>query len=150
MSAKIEVVLLQSVKWLGNKWDVVSVALAYAKNVLIAQGKVRVADKQAIAEVQQKKEKQKKQEIDAMHVFEQIAQRGAGGGALKIQKKSTPQWHLYEKVSLKDIQHAFSEQAHVVVDSSWILMPQKIESIGETSVTIQYKWKKTTIAITIL
>ena len=67
MSAKIEVVLLQSVKWLGNKWDVVSVALAYAKNVLIAQGKVRVADKQAIAEVQQKKEKQKKQE-QAGHV----------------------------------------------------------------------------------
>jgi len=44
MSAKIDVVLLAFVKSLGNKNDVVSVSVAYAKNVLFAKGLAKPAD----------------------------------------------------------------------------------------------------------
>lgn len=150
MSNKVEVVLLMSVKWLGNKGDILSVAVPYAKNVLFAQGKAKPADKQAIAEMQQKKDKIKKEEGEASATFDAIAQRSSAGGSLKIQKKSTPQWHLYEKVSVREIQQALNAAADVKMDVSWIVMPQKIDSIGETSVTVVYKGKKTTLSLTIL
>lgn len=138
-----------SVKWLGNKGDILSVAIPYAKNVLIAQGKAKPADKQAIAEMQQKKEKHQKEEKEAGATFDAIAQWSSAGGSLMIQKKSTPQWHLYEKVSVREIQQALNTAAGVKTDVSWIVMPQKIDSIGESSITIQYKGKKTTFPLTV-
>lgn len=149
MSDKVDLVLLQSVKSLGNKGDIVSVAIPYAKNVLIAQWKAKPADKQAISEMAQKKDKLKKEEKEATDTFDAIAKWNASAESLKIQKKSTPQWHLYEKVSLKEIQEAIYSAAGIKVDTSWILMSQKIDSIGETSVSVQYKGKKTTIKLTI-
>ncbi len=79
MSNKIEVVLLQSVKALGNKDDVVSVAIPYARNVLIAQGKAKVADKAALEAMKQKQEKHDKHEAEAMATFKQIESRRAEG-----------------------------------------------------------------------
>lgn len=149
MSNKIEVVLLQSVKGLGNKWDIVSVAIAYAKNVLVAQGKAKPADKQAISEMQQKKDKQKRELAEEAATFDAIAQWIANGGAVKIQKKATPQWHLYEKVSAREIQQAIQTAASVKLDVSWIVMSEKIEHIGETKVGVIYKSKKLTVPVTV-
>lgn len=73
MSNKVDVVLLQSVKGLGNKDDVVSVAIPYAKNVLFAQGKAKQADKAALEAMKQKKEKAQKHEQEEQQIFQQVA-----------------------------------------------------------------------------
>lgn len=150
MSNKVEVVLLQSVKGLGNKDDIVAVAIPYAKNVLLAQGKAKVADKQALEAMKQKKEKAQKHDAELKGVFEALGWWLAEGGSLKIQKKSTPAWHLYEKVSVKDIQEALSNAANVKVDASRINIQWKIESIGETSVPVTYKGKTIKVPVTVM
>lgn len=150
MSQKIPVVLLQSVKGLGNKDDIAHVAIAYAKNVLFAQGKAKLADKQAIDSMQQKKEKIAKHEHEADAAFQQLAQRKDAGGAVKIQKKSTPQGHLYEKVSAKDIVTALRElNLGIAFEANWIVLKEKIEQIGETSFDIVYKNKKLSVPLSV-
>ena len=150
MSNKVEVVLLQSVKWLGNKDDIVSVAIPYAKNVLLAQWKAKLADKQALDAMKQKKDKAQKHDAEMKETFDTIGNRVAEWGSLKIQKKSTPAWHLYEKVSVKDIQEALNESAHVRVDTSWIAIAGKIEAIGETMIGITYKGKTIKVPVTVM
>ena len=149
MSNKVEVVLLQSVKWLWNKDDIVSVAIPYAKNVLFAQGKAKQADKQALEAMKQKKEKQQKHEQEEKQLFEAVHTWSSEWISLKIIKKSTPQGHLYEKVSVKDIQAAIHEAAQLKIDSSWITIKWKIESIGEHQITIEYKGKKIQLPLTV-
>lgn len=79
MSNKVEVVLLQSVKGLGNKDDIVSVAIPYAKNVLFAQNKAKVADKAALDAMKQKKDKQQKHDAEALHAFQMIQEWASNG-----------------------------------------------------------------------
>lgn len=150
MSQKIPVVLLQSVKALGNKDDIVNVAIAYAKNVLFAQGKAKPADKAALDAMQQKKEKQAKQAHEADASFAALAARRDGGGSIKIHKKATPQGHLYEKISARDIVTALRAlELNVAFDSSRIVLREKIEQIGESSFDIVYKNKKITVPVSV-
>ena len=60
MSAKIDVVLLQAVKSLGQKNEVVAVSIAYAKNVLFPKWLAKQADALAKNNLIQKKEQEKK------------------------------------------------------------------------------------------
>ena len=55
MSKKIKVLLLQNVKNHGNKGDIVEVSPSYAQNVLIRQGKAKIADKHTIQKRKAKK-----------------------------------------------------------------------------------------------
>lgn len=149
MSNKVNLVLLQSVKGLGNKDDVVSVAIPYAKNVLLAQGKAKVADKQALDNMKQKKEKQQKHDQEDKQLFDAVHAWIADGGAIKIQKKSAPNGHLYEKVSAKEIVQALQSVASLKVDPSWIVIHGKLDAIGETSIEVVYKGKKAIVPLTI-
>ena len=149
MSNKVDLVLLQSMKWLWNKDDIVSVAIPYAKNVLLAQGKAKVADKLALDTMKQKKDKQQKHEKELTDAFAALQQWVSEGWSVKIAKKATPQWHLYEKVGAKDIQQAIASASKVLIDLTRISINGKIESIGETSVTVTYKGKKIIVPITI-
>ena len=142
--------MLQSVKALGNKDDIVNVAIAYAKNVLFAQGKAKPADKAALDAMQQKKEKQAKQAHDADAAFSQIAERRDAGGNIKIHKKATPQGHLYEKISARDIVTAVRAlELGISFDPSRIVLSNKIEQIGESSFDVVYKNKKITIPVSV-
>lgn len=127
-----------------------SVAIPYARNVLLAQGKAKVADKQAIETMKQKQEKHAKHEAESASTFARVQERAAQVGSLKIQKKSTPNGHLYEKVSVKEIQAALAAASQITVDPERIHIDGKIEAIGETSVNILYKGKKVKVPVTVM
>jgi len=59
--------------------------------VLFAQGKAKVADKQALEAMKLKKEKHQKHEQEEKAAFDAIQLWVSDGGSVKIQKKSTPQ-----------------------------------------------------------
>ncbi len=149
MSNKVDLVLLMSVKGLGNKDDVVSVAIPYAKNVLLAQGKAKIADKAALDNMKQKKEKQQKSDQEEKQLFDAIHAWAKDGGAVKIQKKSAPNGHLYEKISVQEIQQSIADVGSLKVPHAWIVMKEKIDSIGEKTVSVEYKGKKVQIPVTI-
>lgn len=149
MANKIEVVLLQSVKWLGNKDDIVSVAIPYAKNVLFSQGKAKPADKQALDAMKQKQEKQIKHEQENKDIISALKEWIELGTSLKVHKNATPQGHLYEKLSIKDVQMAIKEACNLTIDAQWIDLKEKIDAIGEYKISVVYKWQKLLLPLSI-
>lgn len=149
MANKIEVVLLQSVKWLGNKDDIISVAIPYAKNVLFAQGKAKMADKQALDAMKQKQEKQLKHDQENKEVIVALQDWVAWWISLKIHKNATPQGHLYEKLSVKDVQVALKDTCQIALDAQWIDLKEKIDAIGEYKIPVVYKWQKILLPISV-
>lgn len=109
MSWKIDVVLLQAIKWIWQKNDVVSVSIAYAKNVLLPKWQAKQADALVKNNLAQKKEQQKKHltivsEIrDSLHLYVQAKEE------LLIKKKVTPSGWLYEKVHESDVKELFHQ-----------------------------------------
>ncbi len=109
MSAKIDVVLLQAVKWLWQKNDVVSVSVAYAKNVLYPKWQAKQADALAKNNIAQKQAQEKKHiaqiwELrDSLHLYAQAEE------PLIIKRKVTPSGGLYEKVHETDVKAALTQ-----------------------------------------
>jgi len=139
MSQKIPVVLLQSVKGLGNKDEIVNVAIVYAKNVLFAQWKAKPADKGSLAVIEQKKQKSQQEKQNVISQLEDLQLRRDTSGPLRIEKKATDAGHLYEKVSAKDVAHAIHAQAQIEIDVSWITLASKIDNLGEYKIDINYQ-----------
>lgn len=109
MSAKIDVVLLQAVKSLGQKNEVVSVSISYAKNVLFPKWLAKQADALVKNNLVQKKEQEKKH---ILQVWEQRATLELYSKAeepLIIKRKVTPSGGLYEKVHETDVKKAIEQ-----------------------------------------
>jgi len=121
---KVKVLLLDNVAKLGNKWDIVEVSDAYARNVLIKQWKWKIADKATIKAWErkmQKKQQEQAQLNEKLHkALEDIKQNG-----LEIKAKSAPDGHLYEKVDLRHIEDAFVEKYGFRPKDKEIDFPQK-------------------------
>jgi ribosomal protein L9 len=123
MSAKIDVVLLQAVKSLWQKNEVVSVAVAYAKNVLFAKWLAKPADALAKNNLVQKKEQEKKHIAQVWEIRSTLELYSKAEEPLVIKRKVTPSWGLYEKVHEIDVKKAF-EQWKVALPIEIVLMKQ--------------------------
>ncbi len=100
---KMKVMLLTDVRKLGAKWDIIEVAPAYARNVLIRQWLAKEADINTIKAYEQKlKKKEKKQEENAEKISTIIAD--LKWNSLKISRTATPMGKLYDKVTSQILQ----------------------------------------------
>jgi len=114
MAAKMEVVLLQAVKWLGLKNEIVSVAIPYAKNVLFAKWLAKQADASAKQVVQNKHDQEKKHQQDVATLRDTLHTYIGVGEPLIIKRKVTPSGSLYEKVHETDVKQALQQWSLVV------------------------------------
>lgn len=69
----MRVILFQDIKGLGKKYDIKEVKSGYARNFLIAKGLAKFATKQAIGEIEAKKEILKKKKDELGTIFEKLA-----------------------------------------------------------------------------
>lgn len=103
MSAKIDVVLLQAVKSLWQKNEVVSVSIAYAKNVLFPKWLAKQADALVKNNLVQKKEQEKKHIAQVWEIRSTLELYSKAEEPLIIKRKVTPSGWLYEKVHETDV-----------------------------------------------
>lgn len=103
MSAKIDVVLLQAVKSLWQKNEVVSVSIAYAKNVLFPKWFAKQADALTKNNLVQKKEQEKKHVAQVWELRNTLELYSKAEEPLIIKRKVTPSGWLYEKVHETDV-----------------------------------------------
>ena len=139
---KIKVLLLDNVAKLWNKWDIVEVSDAYARNVLFRQNKAKVADKATLKawEKQQQKKLQQQQQLQQKisQALEDIKQNG-----LKLHVNAAPDGHLYEKVDKRHIQQAFVEKYGFKPADKEIDFPlKKVAKTGEYEIFFIVDWKK--------
>lgn len=132
----MRVILLEDVKKLGQKGDVVNVADGYARNFLIPRGLAAEATQGRIKELDHMKKKQaeqkKKEEEDARSL-------GARMDGLKVDLSARvgDAGKLFGAISNKDIAEALKNQHGITVDKKKIVLDAPLKTLGEHNVVVK-------------
>lgn len=137
---KMKVMLLTDVRKLGAKWDIIEVAPAYARNVLIRQWQAKEADINTIKAYEQKLKKKAKMQVeDAKKVS--ITLEELKWTSLKILRTAAPMWNLYDKVTSQTLQAEIIKKYAYKFDLKNIIC-DKIDKIWEFSFELILEGKK--------
>lgn len=148
MASKMDVVLLQSVRGLWNKNDLVSVSVAYAKNVLFPKWQAKMADAIAKNNLAQKQEQQKKYDSHVSEIRDKIVLYAEAKEPLVIKRKVTPSAKLYEKVREVDVKEAL-QQWEISLPSEIVVEKAVRDEVWAQEALLSFDNKKTKIQFTI-
>ena len=128
----MKVVLLRDVKGMGKKGEIKEVADGYAKNFLLKNGYVRIADSSALSENKIQKDAQayhKQQEIlEAKRVAKQIE-----GQNILLKIKCGENGKTFGSVTAKEIADAF-EKIGIKLDKKKIEIKEPIKAVGNYNI----------------
>lgn len=139
----MEVILLQDVKSLGKKGEVVKVSDGYARNFILPKklGVEKTAKTMNDLKLQKAAEEKHRQEVlaEAQALGEQIKKLSV---TLKI--KSGEGGRTFGSVSTKEIAVAMKEQLKLDVDKKKLVLPEPIRTLGTTIVPVKLHPEVTT------
>lgn len=125
----MKVILLQDVKGLGKKGDVVQVALGYARNYLFprslaseaTEGKMKqLAQQQAGASRKKQLEEEKAKKLAS----------SLNGSIVKVYGKAGENGKLFGSINNKDIAEALRKEYGIEVDKRKIILKEPIRQLG--------------------
>lgn len=132
----MKVILLEDVKKLGKKGDLVDVADGYARNYLLPRKLANEATKGGIKQLKQKKaaleRKQQEQAEQAQQMAEKLSRL-----SVEIKVKAGEQGKLFGSVTSKDISDMLKKQHKLNVDRRKIIIAEPIKSLGNYEVNIK-------------
>jgi len=132
----MRVILLDDVKKLGQKGDVVNVAEGHARNFLIPRGLAAEATQGKINELdrqnQIKANKKKKAEDDARLLGQRM-----DGLKVTMSAKVGDAGKLFGAISSKDITDAVKKQHGLSVDKKKVLLESPIKTLGAHDVAVK-------------
>jgi len=132
----VKIILLEDVKKLGKKGDLVSVADGYARNYLLPRNLAEEATAGGIKQLKQEKaaleNKKKKEKELAQEIAEKLSK-----AKVTLKVKSGDQGKLFGSVTSKDISEALKKQYKVEVDRRKIELSEPIKTLGSYEVDIK-------------
>lgn len=143
----IEVILLEWDKHLGEKFELIKVKPAYARNVLLpkklavlwdAHNKHNYAHKMKAATESRKKK---------ANNFEELFMKMHENGWIKIIRKANKDNTLYAKVDENDIVEAIKEVYGIEIEAHFIKLKKKLTSVGSYKVPFMYKEVKKEVEV---
>ena len=132
----MQVILLETIKNLGDLGAVVDVRAGYGRNFLIPQGKALPATKANLAEVEQRRAELEK------HAAEQLAAAQERGEKLNeanitIAAKAGDECKLFGSVGTRDIAEAVSSATGVDVEKAEVKLPNgALRTTGEFEIDL--------------
>lgn len=144
MAKKIDVLLLQPVKWVGNAGEIVSVAVAYATNQLIPQKKAKKADATIKNKHKQKQEK-KRADTDKRYgaMADLVASLQKDDNTLTINKRTNANDQLYESIDTKTVADWLRETYGTVVMPRFVSFANTADewtkALGDYPVRLTYE-----------
>jgi len=132
----MQVILLQTIKNLGDLGAVVDVRSGYGRNFLIPQGKALPATKDNLAEVEQRRAELEK------HAAEQLAAAQERGEKLNeasvtVTSKAGDEGKLFGSVGTRDIAEAITAATGVEVEKSEVKLPHgALRNTGEYEIDV--------------
>lgn len=136
MAKDVSVLLLENVKNLGNKGDVVQVAPSYARNVLIKKGKAKIADKSTIQKKKAKENKQEKQKKEKIKAINQFVDK-MSGESLVIEERVNDQDKLYETIDSDFLSKYIQNNYNIKIPAKAIDV-EDIKQVGKYEIQIDY------------
>ncbi|MEW6662964.1 MAG: 50S ribosomal protein L9 [Bacillota bacterium] len=132
----MKMILIQDVKTLGKKGDVVEVSDGYGRNYLLPRGLAIEATAGALKErtqQQQRQEQKKQQELrQAKNLGEKLA-----GLNLTIATRAGESGKLFGSVTSKEISEQVQKAAGIVLDKRKIELKEPIKAVGNHTVAIK-------------
>ena len=145
----MKVILLEDVKGVGKKDQIINANDGYVKNFLLPKKLAVLADKNNLTKMDniKKIEDAKKQEEydNAVAMGKEIEAKN-----IKISVKLGSNGKLFGTVTNKEIAAALKEQSKIDVDKKKIILSQPIKTLGEKEVSVKLHPKVTaTLKVTI-
>ncbi len=132
----MKVILLQEVKKLGKKGEIMEVAEGYARNFLLPKKLAAPATADTLNQLQQQKsaaaDRQKRQLEEAKLLAAQLGQI-----EVKVKAKAGEGGKLFGAVTTKDIADAAKIQHGVELDRRKMEITDPIKNLGQTSVVMK-------------
>ena len=144
----MKVILLQDIRNVGRKFDVVDVKDGYGLNFLIPQKKAKPATTGALKEVETKRaaieaeRKMKEEELAA-------ALAKMEGVEVTISAKANEQGHLFASIHEDDITVALKDQNNIELDPTFLVLGEPLKEVGEHEVTVKAGENTATIKVVI-
>jgi large subunit ribosomal protein L9 len=132
----MQVILLKDMDKLGDRFDQVTVKDGYGRNFLIPQGLARVANKSAIAEIEDIKRVEAEEEAAHRAEFEALAVQLASK-TLQIGAKAGTSGKIFGSVTNVQIAAAIKDQLGMEIERKKIILPEEVKELGTYTATIQ-------------
>ena len=133
----MKVVLLQDVKSIGKKGELVNVSDGYARNFLLSRKLAKEANAQAMNEL---KNAEAAREYKIKTETEN-AQKNAGalsGKTLKIYAKPGQSGRIFGSVTAKEIAEEIKKQFGIEVDKRKVVLPMDIKAFGTYNFDVKF------------
>lgn len=146
----VDVILLQSDRYLGDKYEIVKVRPIFAKNILLPQKIAVLADAMNKNTYWQKMkaadEHRKKKAADIEDLFMKMQADNGITLARKANKDNT----LYAKVDEKDIVAEIEAKYGIAIEPHFFKLKKKISATGSFTVPFLYKLMKKDVIVTVV
>ena len=132
----MKVILLEDVKSLGKKGDVVDVSDGYANNFILKKKLGLPATKENMGKLEHQK---KREADDAAALLKQMQDLAAviAGKSVKVSMKKGEGDRAVGSVSSKEIAQAAQEQYDLTLDKKKIVLPEPIKTFGTHPVSVK-------------
>jgi len=132
----MQVILLETIKNLGDLGSVVDVRPGYGRNFLIPQGKALPATKNNLAEVEERRAELEKQAAELLGAAQARAEKLAEAN-ITLGAKSGDEGKLFGSVGTNNIADAISEQTGEEVQKAEVKLPLgAIRQTGEYDIDL--------------
>lgn len=138
----MKVILLQDVKTVGKKGEIVEVSDAYARNVLLKKGQGKEATGKNINDLKLQKANAEKVAQETLDAARELAEN-LKGKQVKIAVKTGEKGRVFGSVSSKEIAEEIQAQLGYDIDRKKIQLPSPIRELGVTIVTVKLHPKVT-------
>jgi large subunit ribosomal protein L9 len=132
----MQVILLETIKNLGELGSVVDVRPGHGRNYLIPQGKALPATKENLAEVEARRAELEKQAAEQLAAAQERGEK-LNEAQITIAQKAGDEGKLFGSVGTQDIADAITEQTGVDVEKAEVKLPHgAIRNTGEFEIDL--------------
>ena len=132
----MHVVLLQDVKVLGKKGEMVNVSDGYARNFLLKKNLGVEATPKNLNDLKLKKANEEKLAAEELAKAQELAKE-LEGKKITLAIKAGEGGRAFGSVSTKEIAKAISDQLGMEIDKKKLVLPEPIRTFGVTEVPIR-------------
>ncbi|MDR2416436.1 MAG: 50S ribosomal protein L9 [Candidatus Peribacteria bacterium] len=145
----IEVILLQSDKHLGEKFEIVRVKPIFARNVLLPRGIAIIAEATNKNMYRQKMEAAAAARAKKATSLEELFAKISAEGGIEITRRANKDHTLYAKVDENDITDKIREIYQIDVEPHLFKLKKKLSEVGTHKVVFTYNDIKRELTVTI-
>ena len=138
----MKVILLQDVKALGKKGDVVEVSEGYARNMLLKKGMGIEATGKNMNDLKLQKANAEKIARETLEAAQSLGKE-MEGKSIKIAVKTGEGGRIFGSVSSKEIAEEIKKQLGYEIDKKKIQIDNPIKALGVTNVSVKLHTKVT-------